>query len=84
MGSTRNSDELSPLERSALVRVALGKGDLIPVHVLYARKLERQLLVRLIPPAEEDYVSKLTQGEVWCSITDHGRRVNAALLESRA
>jgi hypothetical protein len=76
---------LSPLERSALTRVALGKGDCVPVHILFARRLAQRQLVRIVPPSERDYDSgSLKDGETWCVVTDHGRTLNAVFLECRS
>lgn len=70
---------LSASERSALRRVALGRGDLTPVHEVHAHSLERRELVRIVPPTLQDRAVRLAKGETWCVITDHGKAIDAMI-----
>lgn len=76
--------KLSLIERSALRRVALGRGDLVPVARLYAVRLETFGLVRVLIGSRLDrQTGRLASCEVWAVITDRGLAESARLDEER-
>ena len=76
--------KLSLIERSALRRVALGRGDLVPVARLYAVRLEAFGLARVLIGSRLDrQTGRLAACEVWAVITDRGLAENARLDEER-
>lgn len=79
--ATRSGTEtLSLIERQALRRTALGRGDLVPVARLFALRLEAEALVRVVQPSLLDRSSKkLAACEVWAVITNRGASLDASL-----